>query len=126
MKKNLLLVAALLASAASVASAQRAPERISYRTYAYTCDGGKKVSVAYMTFGDVNYARVTYAGHQYALAEAVSGSGSRYASLAGPYTNGNVGHGLEWWEWKGKATLSSFNGTDTSNTTALLTNCKAR
>lgn len=117
---TLTVLAALIAAPASAA------QPISYRTYHYTCDGGKKISVSYFNFGETIFAVLNYAGRQYGLAQAVSASGSRYASLFGPVTKSSLGSGLEWWEWHGKATLSTFKGSDTANTTELLTNCKTR
>lgn len=126
MKRNLLLAAALLASAASITSAQAAPERLSYRTFHYVCDGGQRVSAAYVRFGDADFVRLNYAGRQYALAPATSASGERYASLTGPVTKNSVGNGLEWWVAKGEGMLSTFTGTDTAQTKTLLTGCKIR
>ena len=49
----------------------------------YACESGKTVVVAYP---DVQTARVSYEGKDYALTSVVSASGARYA-----------GQGLEWW-----------------------------
>ncbi len=99
---------------------------ITYRTFHYTCERGQKVSVAYARFGTADFAVLTYNGQQYALAPAVSASGSRYASLSGLTTRNSVGNGLEWWEAGGEGTLSTFTGTDTRSTKKLLGGCKVR
>ncbi len=94
------------------------------RTLHYTCGGGQRISATYATFrrGGPTFVVLTWRGRQYGLAEALSASGARYASLAGP--EGARG-GLEWWEHQGEATLSTFVGTDTGQTRALLTGCRA-
>lgn len=125
------LLAAVVAAPAyaattSTAAASAAIQPITYRTQHYTCDAGKRVSVAYVQFGASQFAAVNYAGQQYGLAQAVSASGERYASLYGLTTANSVGNGLEWWVAKGKGTLSAFQGSDTTNTKALLTNCALR
>ena len=99
----------------------------------YRCQGGRTLNVAYI------YARMTpggkptsaprtpqlvllgYEGQQYGLAQAISASGARYASLYGP-TSADAG--LEWWEHQGEGTLSRFTGRDFSATTPLLRGCK--
>lgn len=115
----------LLTAAAFVGSAAAtAPTRISYRTFHYSCLGDKKISVSYVNYGQGGplFAVLHWNGQQYGLAQAVSASGARYASLSGPGMSGN---GLEWWEHQGQATLNTFVGTDTRNTRPLLTKCKA-
>lgn len=118
---NLKWIAVFLALSAPAALA--APVQITYRTYHYACQGGQKVSVAYVNYGKSGpmFAVLTWKGQQYALAEAISASGARYAGLAGP---ANVNTGLEWWEHQGQATLSTFINGDTTKTKVLLT-CKA-
>lgn len=120
-KLALALVLGFLAAAPALAA-----HLITYRIFTYTCDGGRKLAVSYVRFGDTNFAVLNYAGRQYGLAEATSGSGSRFASLTGPVTAQGVGNGLEWWEAKGEGTLSTFTGTDTAHTKTLLTGCKVR
>ncbi|ASN82694.1 MliC family protein [Deinococcus ficus] len=99
-----------------------APAAISYRTFHYTCDGSRKVSVSYVNFGmrGTQFAVLTWNGRQYGLASAVSASGARYAALAGPAGSS----GLEWWEHQGEATLSAFVGPDSRVTRPLLTGCR--
>lgn len=101
-----------------------APQTITYRTFRYTCDGGQRISVAYVNYGTkgLSFAVLEWNGQQYGLAPAISASGARYASLYGP----TPGKGLEWWEAKGSATLSTFTGKDFSETRPLLTNCRVR
>lgn len=132
MKRILLIATAALLGSASAAgggpttdrtaSGHQAPT-ITYRTYHYSCDGGKKISAAYLNFGKdgPSFVVLTWNGQQYGLAEAVSASGARYASLYGPTVSGG---GLEWWEHQGEATFSTFVGSDTRNTRPLLTHCK--
>lgn len=93
---------------------------LSSRTF--TCDGGRKISVSYVNFGKDGplFAILNWKGQPYGLAQALSASGARYASLFGPPGSG----GLEWWEHQGQATLSTFVGTDTRETRPLLTSCK--
>ncbi|GAA5513369.1 hypothetical protein Dcar01_02102 [Deinococcus carri] len=127
MQTRLLLLtagAALLGSAAA-ANVSTTPTSISYRTFHYTCDGGKKISVSYVNFGKNGplFAVLNWNGQQYGLSQAVSASGARYASLYGPTVSGG---GLEWWEHQGQANLNTFVGSDTRNTRALLTGCKTR
>ena len=83
------------------------------------------VSVAYANFGKDGpmFAVLTWKGQQYALAEAISASGARYAGLNGP--DGARG-GLEWWEHQGEGTLSTFVNGDTTRTKTLLSGCKVR
>ncbi|MBB5294880.1 hypothetical protein E5F05_16550 [Deinococcus metallilatus] len=121
MKNKVLLLATAAALLGSASAA--APTYISYRTFHYTCDGGKKISASYVNFGKDGplFAVLNWNGQQYGLAQAISASGARYASLYGPTT---AGGGLEWWEHQGRANLNTFVGTDTNNTRPLLTNCK--
>lgn len=93
---------------------------LSSRTF--TCDGGRKISVSYVNFGKDGplFAVLNWKGQPYGLAQAISASGARYASLFGPPGSG----GLEWWEHQGQATLSTFVSTDTRKTRPLLTSCK--
>lgn len=93
------------------------------RTFAYTCDMGKKVIVTYVNYGKdgPTFAVLNWNGAQYGLAEAISASGARYAGLNGP---AQARGGLEWWEHQGEATLSTFVNGDTAKTQALLTGCQ--
>lgn len=122
----LLTVTATLASAALVtasAGGAGAPPLATERTFAYTCDAGQKISVAYVDYGRTGptFAVLNWNGAQYGLAEAISGSGARYAGLNGP---AQARGGLEWWEHQGEATLSTFVNGDTTRPQALLTGCK--
>ena len=119
MKRVLSLV--LFTLSASLA----APVQISYRTFHYACRGMQTVSVAYANFGKDGpmFAVLTWKGQQYALAEAISASGARYAGLNGP--DGARG-GLEWWEHQGEGTLITFVNGDTTRTKTLLSGCKVR
>lgn len=121
MRRN--LIATLLALTATVATA--APVQVSYRTYHYTCQGGQNISVTYLNYGKTGptFAALNWKGQAYALAEAISASGARYAGLNGP--DGARG-GLEWWEHQGEATLSTFIGGDTNKTKVLLSGCRVR
>ncbi|WP_308425826.1 MliC family protein [Deinococcus ruber] len=67
------------------------------------------------------FALLTYQGQQYGLAQALSGSGARYASLYGPTPGGA---GLEWWEHQGEGTLSKFIGNAAGSTVPLLRSCR--
>ena len=121
-----LLAALVVTPALAVGGAAQAqPVAISYRTFHYTCDAGRKVDVSYVNYGKngPRFAVLNYAGRTYGLAQAVSASGARYASLYGPDVSSG---GLEWWEAKGEGTLSRFVGSDTRNTAALLTGCTLR
>ncbi|EYB68807.1 hypothetical protein DEIPH_ctg017orf0175 [Deinococcus phoenicis] len=119
----MLLLTAAAALLGSVGAA--APTSISYRTFHYTCDGGRKIDVSYVNYGKNGplFAVLNWRGQQYGLSQAISASGARYASLYGPTT---ADGGLEWWEHQGQADLKTFVGTDTRDTRALLTNCKPR
>ncbi|MCP2013184.1 membrane-bound inhibitor of C-type lysozyme [Deinococcus sp. HSC-46F16] len=120
-----LVAAALLVLAiAPVAEAGGGPSTPgSSRTFHYTCGGGQKISATYATFGPGGPTSVVlnWRGREYGLAEALSASGARYASRAGPE---GARSGLEWWEHQGEATLSTFVGTNTGRTRALLTGCR--
>lgn len=113
-------------SSARVSPARVGPVLISYRTYHYTCTAGQRVSVAYVNYGQSGprFAVVNYLGRQYGLAEAISASGARYASLYGPTTANGLGSGLEWWEAQGEGSLNAFVGSDTSKTRVLLSKCR--
>ncbi|MPY65976.1 lysozyme inhibitor [Deinococcus sp. SDU3-2] len=117
-------VAALLVLAlAPVAAAGGGPPTSgTSRTFHYTCDGGQRISATYATFGQSGptFVVLNWRGRQYGLAEALSASGARYASLAGP---AGARGGLEWWEHQGESTLSTFVGTGTGRTQTLLTGC---
>lgn len=119
------LLAALVLTPALAVGGAAQPQTISYRTFHYTCDAGRKVDVSYVNYGKngPRFAVLNYAGRTYGLAEALSASGARYASLYGPDVSSG---GLEWWEAKGEGTLSRFVGSNTNNTAALLTGCKLR
>lgn len=125
----LLALSATLASAALVganaAGRVSPPTQITYRTFHYSCDAGRKISVAYVNYGmqGPTFAVLTWNGAQYGLAPALSASGARYAALAGP---GGARGGLEWWEHGGEATLSTFLDGGTMKTKALLTGCRVR
>ncbi|WP_216318678.1 MliC family protein [Deinococcus aestuarii] len=133
MKTRILLLTAVAALAGSAVAGggsrasgninPSAPTSVSSRTFHYTCDGGRKISVSYVNYGADGplFAVLNWNGQQYGLAQAISASGARYASLYGPTVSGG---GLEWWEHQGQADLSTFVGTDTSSTRPLLTNCK--
>lgn len=121
---RLAAVALMLLALAQVAGAGGGPPTPSTsRTFHYTCDGGQKISATSATFGQggPTFVVLNWRGREYGLAEAISASGARYASLSGP--EGARG-GLEWWEHQGEATLSTFVGTDTGQTRALLTGCR--
>ncbi|MFT2720200.1 MliC family protein [Deinococcus sp. A31D244] len=106
----------------SVAGAATPPVQVNYRVFQYTCDAGKKVSVYYVQFGqDPLFAMLDWNGQQHGLAQAISASGARYASLSGP---AGARGGLQWWEHQGVATLSTFTGNSTTTTKTLLTGCK--
>lgn len=115
--------ALLLSLTALTAAANAAPTSFSYRTFHYACAGGQKIDVSYVATrpGGPGFALLDWRGQQYGLAQAVSASGARYASLYGP---GVGGSGLEWWEHQGEATLSTFTGPDTRQTRVLLTGCR--
>ncbi len=121
-----LLTATLVAASLVTANAggAGAPPIATERNFSYTCDAGNKISVAYLdsSKGGPSFAVLKWNGAQYGLAEAISGSGARYAGLNGP---ANARGGLEWWEHQGEATLSTFVNGDTTKTQALLTGCKA-
>lgn len=122
MKKNF-MTALTIAAAVLLSAPAHAAQPVSYHTYHYTCQGGKKLTVQYVNFGKTSFAVLNYAGGQYGLAQATSASGARYASLgaAGPFFNG-----LEWWEWHGKADLNAFTGSDTGKTRNVLRGCVTR
>lgn len=121
----LLLAAALTGSALAGGGGPAGPATVSTRTFHYTCDGGRKISVSYVTYGEAGplFAVLNWNGQLYGLAQAISASGARYASLSGPTTGGS---GLEWWEHQGEATLSTFVGGSTRETRPLLTHCRTR
>lgn len=100
-----------------------APPVATERSFSYTCDAGKEISVTYVDYrkNGPMFAVLKWNGVQYGLAEAISASGARYAGLNGP---AEARGGLEWWEHQGEATLSTFIGGDTTKTQALLTGCK--
>lgn len=99
------------------------PSVATERSFSYTCDLGKKISVTYINRGGngPTFAVLKWNGAQYGLAEAISGSGARYAGLNGP---ADARGGLEWWEHQGEARLSTIVNGDTTKTQALLTGCK--
>lgn len=101
------------------AEPQAAPLKLAQQTHVYRCQGGPQVQVAYVQTGEngPSFAVLKYRGQSYGLAEAVSGSGSRYIGHAGL----NTGSGLEWWEHHGEATLSTFRGDDARTPTKVLT-----
>ncbi|MBZ9712823.1 MliC family protein [Deinococcus multiflagellatus] len=118
--KSLLALTAL--SLLTPALAATPPVQVTYRVLHYTCDGGKNLSVSYVNFGDQPmFAVLDWNGARYGLAQALSASGARYASLNGP---AGARGGLQWWEHQGQATLSTFTGNSTVNTKTLLTGCK--
>lgn len=105
-----------------VAGAATPPVQVNYRVYQYACTGGQKVSVYYVQFGDQPmFAVLDWKGQKYGLAQAISASGARYASLNGP---AGARGGLQWWEHQGTAELSTFTGNSTTTTKSLLTGCK--
>jgi membrane-bound inhibitor of C-type lysozyme len=118
----------LLACAAGVSLA--APS-FQVRTVQYVCQGKQKLEVAYVqtvqtgqvgrSLNSPSFVLLKYQGQQYGLAQAISASGARYASLYGPTP---AGHGLEWWEHGGEGTLSQFTGRNSFSTTPLLRACK--
>ncbi len=63
----------------------------------YSCDNGKAVQVAYAEGGT---AQLVLDGRRYALRQAMSASGARYVTDAGP----RPGTALEWWT-KGPAAM---------------------
>ncbi|WP_189054033.1 MliC family protein [Deinococcus daejeonensis] len=119
MKRVILAAAGLMLG---VASAATPPVQVNYRVYQYACTGGQKVSVYYVQFGDQPmFAVLDWKGQKYGLAQAISASGARYASLNGP---AGARGGLQWWEHQGTAELSTFTGNSTTTTKTLLTGCK--
>ncbi len=106
----------------SAALAVTPPTQVTYHIYQYRCDGGKKISASYVNYGKdgPKFVVLNWNGTQYGLAQAISASGARYASLYGPTV---AGSGLEWWEAHNTATFSTFVGHDTSKTKVLLSNC---
>ena len=118
------LLAAFSTSQASREIESQASIKVTYRTYHYTCDGNKKMSVSYVKYGTkLTFAVVNWNAGQYGLAAATSASGARYASLAG---SGAAFQGLEWWEHQGEGTLSAFTSADTSKTKILLSYCRTK
>lgn len=118
---NRLLTLSVLALC-PVALAATPPVQVTYRVLHYTCDAGKKLSVSYVKFGDQPmFAVLDWNGARYGLAQAISASGARYASLNGP---AGARGGLQWWEHQGQATLSTFTGNSTVTTKTLLSGCK--
>ncbi|MBZ9751616.1 hypothetical protein GO986_02125 [Deinococcus sp. HMF7620] len=116
------LVVASALSLLTAASAATPPVQVTYRVYHYTCDAGKKISVSYVSYGqEPMFAVLDWNGARYGLAQAISGSGARYAGLYGPV---GARGGLQWWEHQGKADLSTFTGNSTVTTKTLLTGCK--
>lgn len=121
-----LLAAASLALAGGGQQPQPAPLKLGQQSYLYTCQGGERVTVTYLTTAPEREASPVFAvlrfqGRSYGLAPAVSGSGSRYVGHAGL----NTASGLEWWEHHDEATLSSFRGDDARQTRPLL-KCRIR
>ncbi|GGL06535.1 MliC family protein [Deinococcus radiotolerans] len=120
MKRVILTVAGLMLG---VAGAATPPVQVNYRVFKYACAGGQNLSVYYVQFGtDPMFAVLEWNGQKYGLAQAISASGARYASLNGP---AGARGGLQWWEHQGTAELSTFVGNSTTTTKTLLTGCKA-
>jgi membrane-bound inhibitor of C-type lysozyme len=119
---NRCLLPLLLTLAASASSA--APS-VRLHTVHYVCQERQKLDVTYMQTGpgpsSPGFVLLKYQGQPYGLAQAISASGARYASLYGPTP---AGHGLEWWEHGGEGTLSQFTGKTFFETAPLLRRCK--
>lgn len=109
-------------AALSAATVAGAPE-LSARTVPYTCADGQRITATYVSAdsGAASVVILRWNGQSYGLAQAVSGSGARYAGLYGPTVSD---HGLEWWEAKGEATLSGFTGKDFFETRPLVAECR--
>ncbi|UBV43478.1 MliC family protein [Deinococcus taeanensis] len=121
MLRSLLLTTVLALPAAAVAATP--PVQVTYHVFHYACSGGRNVDVSYVTFGDQPmFAVLDWKGQRFGLAQAISASGARYASLNGP---AGARGGLQWWEHQGSAELSTFTGNSTTTTKTLLTGCKA-
>lgn len=78
-----------------------------------------RASVKYLDFAGNTYASLTYQGRTYALAPAMSADATRFVGLIGLSASG-----LEWTEWHGEGTLSSFKGSDVNNGQAVASKCK--
>ena len=117
----LLAVYLLVGACSTVPDPQQPTEQ--QRAVRYVCDGGKTITATYLREGNrgTSFVVLDWNGQEYGLAQAVSGSGARYAGLNGPTV---ADHGLQWWEAKGRATLGAFTGKDFFETRPLLTNCK--
>lgn len=122
MLRPALLLSALVAASTALAAPA---EQITYRTVRYVCERNTPLEVKYVNFGTQgpDFVVLTYRGQQYGLAQALSGSGARYASLYGP-TPGDGG--LEWWTKGNGGTLSKFAPGSSSDTIPLLSNCRQR
>jgi len=116
------LTLALATLILGTAQAATPPVQVNYRVYQYACTGGQNLKVYYVQFGDQPmFAMLDWKGQRHGLAQAISASGARYASLSGP---AGARGGLQWWEHQGKAELSTFTGNSTTTTKTLLTGCK--
>lgn len=89
-----IVLAALAAAILSPAAAEEVPEAM---TVSYACDGGGKLSVAYVNPADSgeSFAVVLHDGALVPMKAGVSGSGVRYVSIGEPrlvwHTKGNFG-----------------------------------
>ena len=110
-------------AAVSLDEKETFPADITSRTIPYSCDDGRMIAATYLSAdsGSVSLVILRWDGKAYGLAQAISASGARYASLYGPTP---ADHGMEWWEAKGEARLGAFTGTDLTETRPLLTGCK--
>jgi len=99
------------------------PADITSRTVPFTCDDGQKLSATYLSAdsGAVSLVILRWDGKAYGLAQAVSASGARYASLYGPTPEDR---GMEWWEAKGEARLGVFTDTERGETRPLFAGCR--
>lgn len=117
LRRSLLPAVCLLVAACSTV-----PGVQQRRAVRYVCEGGKTITATYLREGarGTSFVVLDWNGEEYGLAQAVAASGARYAGLYGP---AGSGHGLQWWEAKGEASLGAFTGKDFFETRPLLTDC---